>query len=995
MDLILEDERHILVEEQKACRARARKFSLETNRRRKALEERKKEEDEREQRLREDILQQRKNKVQDATERFQRAHLPPSQRRRQAPRKATPQLEEALNQIQGPLSSSSAHATLFNSPTNNRSYAPSPSASRYQRQLSAAVAYAKLMQERSSDNFKTSQLLFQNELQETQRLLEEKQVNSLQEFQREVSELGRSESLSSLDSLENESSHRAHTVREGCVSCSKDDNSEPLNCARPQSPQTHCNGPYPVSAELPWGVACNGGSDFWKNRVSTSSRSSVEETDKLGYLDRTTQVGGELVTKEPKPGFIPSDQAMLTQSGTVGCTISQTGRDPQGIVINATEKLSHLPRSRLTCNEENSCNKDTDFETKSTQSRPSGPLNPASKNYHVRVNKGPGHETQITSAVVSASTSTSKVNSVKSPKGILKKESKYVTCHTKITSSPINCMFTNHVAVSIKDSVELAKQKDKDPESSKTVKKKLRWFDEVHLNEEEEVEEDARPLRDPVKNTAMRSKTTQPSQGKSVLVGNQEDLVQAAHLVTTPAVCVGHCAKQAWSDSRAQDSKLQVRGEDGQHGKTSPRRGRARVPRRVRSARARLGHAPSRTRKGTVVRPQSASEASQVFKTQGKIIMPRPPPKSGTLESRLAPGSSCTEEALLIPAKSMCSDVQSCSRPGPPSEQALHKDVSGGCAIPAGQSIVMASGITFTPFPPSYAFSTYENITKAMYTIGGSHSAGQQEALGAGSKRWPQYAENSLNMEQTPTDEEISQLWHGVRSALATKGGDPRNFASYSCLLSGLSHARANVPQVTNDGSNLISDIKAVTRMGGFFVTTSNGAKSPVRRKQITDSNGKKHRALLEQRRLAPASGTRRPPVPAQLTRPLLAVSDSTAQFLLAENLAESSATDADILAAMETVQTQRQGMVQHVQHLGPSALSLEEQRLLLSLDRLNHRLQSVQNASAGNPSVPSLLQIGAPSQNLSSRPGEGQGTPQRRYRVCSADGRGRPQKRF
>ncbi|KAG7483895.1 hypothetical protein MATL_G00043180 [Megalops atlanticus] len=736
MDLIFEDERHILVEEQKACRARARKFSLETNRRRKALEERRKEEDEREQKLREDILQQRKNKVQDATERFQRAHLPPSQRRRQAPRKATPQLEEALNQIQGPPSSSSAHATLFNSLTNNRSHAPSPSASRYQRQLSAAVAYAKLMQERSSDNFKSSQLLFQNELQETQRLLEEKRVNSLQDFQREVGELGRSESLSSLDSLENESSHHAHT-----------------------------------------------------------------------------------------------------------------------------------------------------------------------------------------------------------------------------------------------DSVELAKQKDKDPESNKAVKKKLRWFDEVHLNEEEEAEEDARPLRDPVKDTAARSKATQPSQGKSVLVGNQEDLVQAAHLVTTPAVCVGHCAKQAWSDSRAQDSKLQVRGEEGQQGKTSPRRGRARVPRRVRSARARLGHAPARTRKGTVVRPQSASEASQVFKTQGKIIMPRPPPKSGTLESKLAPGSSCAEEALLNPAKSVCSDVQFCSRPGPPAEQALHKDVSGGCAIPAGHSIVMASGITFAPFPPSYALSTYENITKAMYTIGGSHSAGQQEALGASGRRGPQYVENGLNMEQTPTDEEISQLWHGV----------------------------------TIDGGNLISDIKAVTRMGGFFVTTSNGAKSPVRKKQITDSNGKKHRALLEQRRLAPGSGTRRPPVPAQTSvqiSPLGSkadqisgvvlqdeVSDSTAQFLLAENLAESSATDADILAAMETVQTQRQGMAPRVQHLGPTALSLEEQRLLLSLDRLNHRLQSVQDASAGNPSVPSLLQIGAPSQNLSSRPGEGQGTPQRRYRVCSADGRGRPQK--
>lgn len=48
-----------------------------------ALEERQKQWDVQEQRLRQNILQQRRQRVQDATERFQRAHLPPSQRYRQ------------------------------------------------------------------------------------------------------------------------------------------------------------------------------------------------------------------------------------------------------------------------------------------------------------------------------------------------------------------------------------------------------------------------------------------------------------------------------------------------------------------------------------------------------------------------------------------------------------------------------------------------------------------------------------------------------------------------------------------------------------------------------------------------------------------------------------------------------------------------------------------------------------------------------------------------
>lgn len=44
-----------------------------------AFEERRKQKEEKEQRLREQVLQQRRIKLQEATERFQRAHLPASQ----------------------------------------------------------------------------------------------------------------------------------------------------------------------------------------------------------------------------------------------------------------------------------------------------------------------------------------------------------------------------------------------------------------------------------------------------------------------------------------------------------------------------------------------------------------------------------------------------------------------------------------------------------------------------------------------------------------------------------------------------------------------------------------------------------------------------------------------------------------------------------------------------------------------------------------------------
>lgn len=96
----LEEERQILLQQQKICRIRARKYFVESNRRKKAFEEKRKEQEEKEQQIREQILQQRKEKFEEVTEKFQRAHIPLSQRRRAVFQKRVPLLEEALKQIQ-------------------------------------------------------------------------------------------------------------------------------------------------------------------------------------------------------------------------------------------------------------------------------------------------------------------------------------------------------------------------------------------------------------------------------------------------------------------------------------------------------------------------------------------------------------------------------------------------------------------------------------------------------------------------------------------------------------------------------------------------------------------------------------------------------------------------------------------------------------------------------------------------------------------------------
>ena len=90
------EEHQILVQQQKICRNRARKYFVESNRRKKAFEEKRKEQEEREHQVREQTLQQRKQKVEEVTGKFQRAHIPFSQRKRAVLQRPVLPLEDAL-----------------------------------------------------------------------------------------------------------------------------------------------------------------------------------------------------------------------------------------------------------------------------------------------------------------------------------------------------------------------------------------------------------------------------------------------------------------------------------------------------------------------------------------------------------------------------------------------------------------------------------------------------------------------------------------------------------------------------------------------------------------------------------------------------------------------------------------------------------------------------------------------------------------------------------
>lgn len=74
----------------------------------------------------------------------------------------------------------------------------------------------------------------------------------------------------------------------------------------------------------------------------------------------------------------------------------------------------------------------------------------------------------------------------------------------------------------------------------------------------------------------------------------------------------------------------------------------------------------------------------------------------------------------------------------------------------------------------------------------------------------------------------------------------------------------------------------------------------------------------------------------------IFSVSESIAQFLVAEKLASTPISEGEILAAMDLMEPASQpSLLNRAQCPGKSALSVEEQKIFQSLDCLNQKLQS------------------------------------------------------
>ncbi|XP_076002470.1 centrosomal protein of 126 kDa [Genypterus blacodes] len=970
----LMDERQFLLEEQKSCRARALKFSGETNRRRKALEERRKQWAVQEQRLRENILQQRRQRVQEATERFQRGHLPPPQRQRPSFRNIVPNIEDALSQIQGTLKTFTRQSSLLSSNSNiNRGCPPAPkppTVSKSSHCRAAEEAYAKVLTEQSTVWFRNSQ-----QPQKTQ----EKEDDAFSVQEDAASPLCNSESLSSPDSLEEEEPTRRNVNLQSSYSSLLLDLKKPVlvqrsqNDSSPSSKQNcfsvmmlvddksaqqrqTCEPTHKKQEELnnrmhdPYKASCyftsiaqtpktearpalNNGSLLTKIADADpkccdedSARSSPNDNVIVVAINEPAPADAALGSCQ-EPRLAPSqrvhDDIQLKHLSATELLLPAKNGNGEDIIFGARPKPNIFPTHNTTDNASrgeaiqqtrkenhylssqkefsvslNNLNKILNSEPKIEKPVSTVTLQHAClSNIQSVTPKCLKEEVQTLPLSVGMSHSDSKICQVRFIKGILKKQS---ADDTSPYGSGHIIFAKQVVAIAIRDSIELTRAKSKEAED-KTIKKKLRWFDEVHL-ENEDKDQNVNIGRQ------MKAKDSNLSQSKNNSVDHQLSItaVSGAYKlgpgVTPPASTSYHFTKQAWADVGVQVSMPQERGDEVKVPQSSTRTGGPKVPRRARSARPTVVPVSSPARKGTVIRPQSATEVTQIANTQGKMMMPRPPPRTETVEEKTGGRTAYNTRTPL----NMDHAGVNCKQ-APDVQQDPHKDNPGSLFSPQAHHVIRTdSNVMYTPVPPTYTCSVLEGNAKSP------PRPGHQEPQDCRGRRGLVYTEKELCLDCTPTDEEISQLWQGVRNALATK------------------------------------DERAL-----------------IRRQESSRAGRRNYRG--EQSRQAPGSGNRRFPLPSQplkqagdlvrlypstcdkaFTHEVL---DSAAHFHLADGRAGGPLEDKRLTAAMETAKTQNSRAVhqQHSQQHGLTAISMEEQRILLSLDRLNHQLHCVQEHGAAN----------------------------------------------
>ncbi|XP_036283456.1 centrosomal protein of 126 kDa isoform X1 [Pipistrellus kuhlii] len=1039
----LEEERKILMQQQKIFRNRARKYFVESNQRKKYFEEKQKEQEEREHEIREQILQQRKQKFEEVTEKFQRAHIPLSQRRRPVFQKPVPPLEEALKQIQeSNLKSqvSSSYRPTINLRAIDNALTSSLSKND-QKHLLSKINCDKEVKENSRIHLPTKKDAFQLKLMETQKLLEDQHLRSLQKFCDEVNQITNSETLSSIDSLEageHEQIYSTLTNKEPPTTVQE--NSVFLKSANLRSANLDCFDKDKLSFSKTQHI-----NNWLKNLDNPNTQTDIPFSDILSKpnvlpsgecfnskeqnpsalcraMEETTNANNILDFICNSPIFIPNEKIKktsetstvraanscsrafkrerpaVTESPTFKCSKAWGTPDPltqEMATISDQVKYSELTQ------ENRATSIPTSFvpvaslvlpsNTQSTEPLPKNIIH-MNKTDPVQCSDNLGelkddkkikcfnskkeelplfsdnflaacipHNSDKKQKITETSTLLSNVisnydlvgqqkkrkynidgkSSVRFLKSILKKESKYE--HDSFKALVINQGFKlrNQKAEAIRDSIELTKEKGGNAEIPKTIKK-LRWVDETEYNHS---------LKNGLEISQQWSQSfhTQTNSGVSNNIisvpacavnsanrKNPKDDSISENLAASGESRTNHVslncfipsafniAKQAWPASEKEESKSPIHNSDSKTQKANVQRGREKVI-RTKSAQVQSGFLYT-NRKGTVIRAQSANKANTFLQPQGKLV-PHPPKTPPNIRSDKNTQVFRCQSEMPENSQNIITNNYFTSKHVLPAEHKMNQ-WNKVCGLPL--SHVCSNSI---PVMPSLPYcSECQTLAKTNHS-NGTQIIAQQDGTLYCTQRCPVYEESQHSVAFRPTKEESVPSWKRWHNSL----GQNEKAADSTIM------RRKRI--VENKQRNLLEQRKQ--NLGSVGQKCSEQMNNFGQRVQLSSSKPKE--ATLD-------------------TSNIEEVSDSTSEFLMAENLVKSSVTVDDILSVMSNKQLQKTNLaLNKTQQLDICALSAEEQKVLQSLNRLNERLFYVQATICKNPSIKNALQI-MPLLNMQPR---------------------------
>ncbi|XP_054020494.1 centrosomal protein of 126 kDa [Dryobates pubescens] len=529
---------------------------------------------------------------------------------------------------------------------------------------------------------------------------------------------------------------------------------------------------------------------------------------------------------------------------------------------------------------------------------------------------------------------------VKLFRSILKDDSKYEATDFKAIAMNHGINFGTQPMSSIRDSLELAKRKKKSAENEK-YNRKLRWCDEISQiiteNNDKCYAKNASE-RSSAQLQYVQTSNNVPKTNLSVIAqpSDQEDFLISKPNVNTEDsneeftslnMCVSSGAfstKKACVVSKDEEINPLICSNNSKINESNQLKNRAKITRRATSIKARSSFIPGK-RRGTIIQPQSATEANRTQRAPGKLLAPHPP-------SAPLPGRSGKNEA-----SPGCPPLL---RPSPRSDLNERHIVLEDCALNRigtenSEGILCPSDLGTVIPAPGCSAARYEPWAKQICSVNSAQTRACQDRSVTCTQGRPANAENGLHLHHSPAAGKTSPSWRGVHTARAPKD-------------------------------------------------SATGVGPVTRQKQGVDNYDNKHRAFSVNRRQNVASTRWKPTHHAQNSlhtvqlRPLQSafdpvhyrnntyksneVSESTVQFLIAEKLASTNVAEDVILAAMESVHPASQPLLfNRTPCPWITALSIEEQKIFQSLDRLNQKLRNVQEAIARNQSASDVLQITTP----------------------------------